>query len=69
MFGITGILGRIVYAVLVGVVTFLVVYVIGALLVQFGVSAGTKVEQFAALVGLLVALVAFFTRSTPTTNV
>lgn len=57
---LTGLLGRALYALLVDVVTFLVVWILGAIVTSFETNIGAKLEQFAPLIGLLVGLVSFF---------
>lgn len=57
-----GIVGRVVYVLLAGIVTFLIVFVIGVILFHFDSNIGGKVEAFAPLIGLLVGLLYFFTR-------
>lgn len=69
MFPLTGLIGRIAYAVLAGVVAFLVVYILGAIVNHYDTTIGLKLEQFSPLIGLLVGIVYFFARPTPTTPV
>lgn len=61
---LSGIVGRALYALFVGVITFLVVWILGAIIVHFEAAIGAKVEQFAPLIGLLAGLVQFFAGST-----
>lgn len=65
---LSGLAGRIAWAVLYAVVTFLAVYIIGILLTNVGQAAeiGDLLKKYAALLGLLAGLVVFFTRSHPT---
>ncbi len=64
---LSGLPGRIAYAVLYAVVTFIIVYIIGILLsnVAQAVEVGELLKKYAALLGLLVGLVTFFTQSHP----
>jgi hypothetical protein len=59
---LSGLAGRIAYAVLAGVVAFLVVFIIGAIVAHFEAAIGSKLEAFSPLIGLLVGLVYFFAR-------
>lgn len=59
---LSGLLGRIAYALLAGVVAFLVFFIIGAIVVHFDTVIGTKIEDLSPLIGLLVGLVYFFAR-------
>jgi hypothetical protein len=59
---LTGLAARIVYAILAGVVTFIIVYILGAIVVHFDSSIGALIEKFAPLIGLLVGLWYFFGR-------
>lgn len=65
---LTGLPGRIAWAVLYGFVTFLVVFIIGIILVQVSqaVEIGELLKRFAPLLGLLAGIVTFFSRSHPT---
>lgn len=59
---LTGFIGRLAYAVLAGVVTALVIFVIGAvvtLLWAVGKAVGVKIEDASGIIGLLVAIVVF----------
>lgn len=60
MLPLTGLLGRICNAILNGVIAFLVVFILGVIVMKFEATIGTKLEQFAPLIGLLVGLVTFF---------
>lgn len=62
---LTGLLGRIAYAILAAVVTFLVVFVIVAIIVRFDGSIGQKIESFVWIIGLLVGIIYFVARPTP----
>lgn len=62
MFPLSGLIGRIVYAILAGVVAFLVIFILGVIVNHFDATIGAKLEQFAPLIGLLVGLVYFFAR-------
>lgn len=57
---LTGLIGRIVYAVLSGVVTFLIIWIIGAITAHYDTNIGAKIEDFSPLIGLLVGLWVFF---------
>lgn len=65
MFGLTGLLGRIVGALLYGVVTFIVLFIIGIIVALFNAQVGDFIEKWAAIVGLLVGLYFFFTGVKP----
>ena len=56
----TNLIARLVYAVLAGVVTYVVLYIIGLLVGKFDASIGDIIVKFAPLIGLLVALYYFF---------
>jgi hypothetical protein len=60
---LNGLLGRIVYAVAIGVVTFVVLLIIAYIIKLFPVVAGVGdiLSKFAYLLALLAGLVAFFT--------
>lgn len=63
---LSGLAGRIAWAVLYGLVVFIVTTIIGLLFSQFGLEAiGGVLTKYAALLGLLAAVVVFLTRSTP----
>lgn len=62
---LTGLVGRIAYAILAGVIAFLVVFILGVIVTHFEATIGSKLEQFAPLIGLLVGIVYFFVRPTP----
>ena len=59
---LTGIFGRIAYAILAGVVAFLVVFILGVIVTHFEATIGAKLQDFAPLIGLLVGIVYFFVR-------
>ena len=61
----TGLIGKAIYALLVGVVTFLVVFILGAIIVHFEAAVGQKVEDFAPVIGLLAGLAQFFAGGVP----
>jgi hypothetical protein len=63
---LTGLAGRVVYAILAGVVAFLVVYIVGAVVMHFDTTIGSLLEQWSPLIGLLVGLVYFFAGPKPT---
>ncbi len=58
--GLTGLAARIVYAILAGVVTFVVLLIIGFIVAKFDANIGGIVQKFAAVIGLLVGLWYFF---------
>ncbi len=60
MFPLSGLIGRIVYAILAGVIAFLVFFILGVIINHFDTTIGSKLEEFAPLIGLLVGLVYFF---------
>lgn len=62
---LTGLAGRIAYAVLAGVVTFIIVFIIGVFATSFSAEVGALLKQYAALIGFLVGLVYFFLRPVP----
>ena len=64
---LSGLIGRALYALLVGVITFIVFYIIGAVVAHFDANIGLMLERFSPLIGLLAGLVTFFTRATPPT--
>ena len=55
---LSGFAGRVVYAILAGVVAFLVVYIIGAVVMHFDATIGGLLEQWSPLIGLLVGQLA-----------
>lgn len=57
---LSGLPGRIAYAVLAGLITFIVVLVLGVLLNSFSPEIGSILTRFAAPLGVLVGLVTFF---------
>lgn len=67
MFNLSGIAGRVAYAVMYAVVTFLVVYIIGILLgnVSQAAEVGALLKTYAPLLGLLAGLVSFFAGNRP----
>ena len=62
----TGLLGRIVYALLAGLVAFIVLLIIGIIVEKFDAEIGELIQKFAPLIGLLVGVL-YFLR--PQTNV
>ena len=62
---LSGLVGRIVYAILAGVVAFLVVFIVGAVVTHFDGTIGSLLEEWAPLIGLLVGLVYFFAGPRP----
>jgi hypothetical protein len=60
---LSGLAGRIVYALLAGVVTFVVILILGVIISHFDAQVGSILEKYAAVIGLLVGLVYFFTRN------
>lgn len=60
--GLSGTAARIAYAVLVGVVTFVVLLVVGGLVDS---ETGATIQKYAALIGVLAGLVTFFARPAP----
>jgi hypothetical protein len=61
----SGLIARAAYAVLAGVITFLIFYFIGVVVFHFEQTIGMKLEQFSPLIGLLVGIVCFFRYPTP----
>lgn len=61
----TGIIGRVAYAILAGVIAFIVFYIIGVLAAHFDANIGGIIEKFSPLIGLLVGIVTFFRYPTP----
>jgi hypothetical protein len=61
-----GIPGRIVLAILVGVLTFIVMFIIGVIAAKYDAEIGNVLKSFSALIGLLAGLFTFFTGRTPT---
>lgn len=60
-----GILGRIVLALLVGLITFIVVFILGVIIGKFDAQIGDVIQKFSPLIGLLAGLVKFFTGESP----
>lgn len=64
------ILVRLAYAFLAGIVAFLIVFVLGVAIEKLlDAAVGQKIEDFAGLIGLLVAVIYFFANPTPRTPV
>ncbi len=61
----SGLLGRAINAILYGVITFIVFFIIGVIAAHFDVTIGNTLKEFAPLIGLLAGLLVFFTRPTP----
>lgn len=57
---LSGLPGRAAYAILAGVVTFVVLLIIGIIIASFYPEIGEVIKKFAAVIGLLVGLVTFF---------
>jgi hypothetical protein len=57
-------IARLAWSALAGLITFIIVYIIGAILVSTGVDAGNILERFAPILGLLVAVAYFFSGRT-----
>jgi 4-amino-4-deoxy-L-arabinose transferase-like glycosyltransferase len=57
---LTGLPARIVYALLAGVVTYVLLYIVGIVTQQFLAAVGDVIIKFAAIIALLVALWYFF---------
>ena len=62
-------LTRLILAVIVGIVTFIVLYVVGALLATVDVTwvstLGSLLKQFSSLLGLIAGVWYYFTGQTP----
>jgi hypothetical protein len=57
---------RIAFAVLYGVIVFIIVLILGLLISKFlDASVGAVLTRFAGILGLLAGIVTFFGRSTP----
>lgn len=52
-------LARLAWAILAGILAFLAMFVIGILVGLFQSTAGTKIEDFAGIVGVLVGIAWF----------
>ncbi len=63
--GLSGLAGRIVSAILYGVIVFVVLFVIGIIVTSFQAEIGAFLKHWAALIGLLAGLVVFFTGARP----
>jgi hypothetical protein len=61
-FGLSGLAGRIAAAIFYGVIVFLITFVIGILLTNFGglSEIGDLLKRFAPILGLLAGLASFF---------
>lgn len=59
---LTGIVGRVVYALLAGIVAFILLLILGVIIGKFDSQIGDIIQKFAAVVALLVGLVYFFAR-------
>lgn len=71
---LSGLIGRLAWACFAGIVAFLIVLGIGLLIVHFlnnpsGTSYGNEVKGQAVIIGLLVGIIYFFVRPTPTLKV
>lgn len=64
---LSNIVSRLAYAALAGIVAFLIVLGIGLIIVHFlDGSYGNRVQDFSVIIGLLMAVIYFFSRpSTP----
>lgn len=60
---------RVLVAVLVGVIVFLVVWAVGSVLKTNHADLGVKLEDWSGLLGLLVGLVTYFTNPNPSNPV
>jgi hypothetical protein len=58
-------IARIVYAVLVGVVTFIVLLILGIFVTKVDVNAGNIIKEMAPLIGMLVGVLYFFVKPYP----
>jgi sulfite exporter TauE/SafE len=65
MFGLTGLAGRIIAAILYGVVTFVVLFILGLIVAHFDQSIGSFIEKWSAIIGLLAGLFVFFVGHRP----
>jgi hypothetical protein len=63
---LSGLLGRVAYAALMGVLAFLLFFIIGVVVKHYEQEIGLKLEVFSPLIGLLVGIVVFFLKPTPT---
>lgn len=58
-------IARVLYAILAGAVTFLIVWIIGAAVIDKHADIGGKLEDWAPLLGLLVGLLTYCVVPTP----
>lgn len=67
MFGLTGFAARIVLALLYGVGTFIVLFIIGLIVTQIDPNSGVGdfIDRWCAIVGLLVGIYVFLTGRKP----
>lgn len=61
-----GLPGRIVLALLVGIITFIIMFIIGAITARFDAEIGQLIKTWSPLVGFLAGLFTFFTGHSPT---
>lgn len=61
----SGLMGRVAYALLAGIIVFIAFFIIGVIATRFDATIGNKLEEFSPIIGLLAGLVVFFTRPTP----
>ena len=62
---LTGIAARIAYAVLVGVITFIIILIVGIVVAKSDAEVGSLLKNYSALLGLLASIVTFFARPNP----
>lgn len=59
---LSGIVGRVVYALLAAVVTLVVLFIVAIIIATFNAEIADIIKKFAPIIALLVGLVYFFTR-------
>lgn len=60
--GLVKLLSKLVYALLCGVVTFGVIWIIGAAVGHFEANIGSKIEDLSGIIGVLVGIYVFLTQ-------
>jgi hypothetical protein len=62
---ISGLVARLAIAALSGIITFIVFFAIGVVLVHFDATIGNLVKEFSPLIGLLAGVISFFRYPSP----
>ena len=59
---LSGLVGRIAYALLAGIVAFVIILILGVIIGKFDAQIGDILQKYAAIIGLLIGIVYFFVR-------